>query len=119
MPGSFTYCYGFQDNCQRRDSVVAENTQATAAPSNNQHCQPSNANEIENNGNLNAPSISSSSAIVLPTSSESGPFHPHHVNRQISNEIDNISDGDVDDMNLEDIVKQQEKMEQSIPSSGK
>ncbi len=62
----------------------------------------------------------SSAIVVAPSSESNNVFQPHHhINREISNDIENVSDGDVDDMNLEDIVKHQEKMEQSIPSSGK
>jgi len=113
-----------QENCQRRDSVVAENILAIApAPvssNNNPNCPAvSVANESES-ANCHASLPAVCSAIVVAHSSESSSaFQPshHHINRQISNDIDNVSNEDVDDMNLEDIVKHQEKMEQSIPSS--
>jgi len=113
-----------QENCQRRDSVVAENILAIApAPvssNNNPNCPAvSVANESESaNCHASLPAVCSA-IVVAPSSESSSAFQPshHHINRQISNDIDNVSNEDVDDMNLEDIVKHQEKMEQSIPSS--
>lgn len=112
-----------QESCQRRDSVVAENMLAIAPPpasNNNQNCQTSIASMNESESSNCHPSLPpvSSAIVVAPSSESNNVFQPHHhINREISNDIENVSDGDVDDMNLEDIVKHQEKMEQSIPSS--
>lgn len=113
-----------QENCQRRDSVVAENILAIApAPvssNNNPNCPAVSVAAESESANCHASLPAVCSAIVVaPSSESSSAFQPshHHINRQISNDIDNVSNEDVDDMNLEDIVKHQEKMEQSIPSS--